>query len=438
MIEPRPRLRDRAILVGAVPKRGPIGLDEPLEELALLARTLGLTVLERVIQRMDRPRPRSFYGRGKVSELAERARALGADVIISDCNLAPAQVRNLERETGVRVADRTELILDIFASHARTRQARLQVELAQMEYALPRLRRMWTHLERIEGGTGATGGPGEKQLELDRRMIERRIADLRRELEVLEARQGRTAQARSGEFRVALVGYTNAGKSTLLNRLTHADVLVADQLFSTLDTRTRAWRLGGAGRVLVSDTVGFVRNLPHHLVASFHATLEEVRQADLLVHVVDASARDPEAQIAAVQGVLREIGCDGHPTLPVFNKCDAVDRVDLNYLRGAHPDGVFISARGGAGIEDLAGAVRATVDRHRVEVELRLPLGDGRPMAFLEARGQVLRRDYGATHVTVRARLLPRDLGPLREGSGLILGGAASEEPPPRFPPPGP
>jgi len=262
--------------------------NDPLEELEGLATTAGTRVIGGLVQRREKPDARTFLGRGKVEELEILAHANAADVVIFDNDLSPGQTRNLERVLNTKVLDRTELILDIFATHARTYEARLAVELAQLEYSLPRLKRMWTHLSRMKLGVGMRG-PGEKQLEVDRRLVERRIHDLRSELRGIEKRKERQVAARDDHMTVSLVGYTNAGKSTLMNRLTNAEVLVEDKLFATLDTRTRRWQLPHWGPVLLSDTVGFIRDLPHRLIASFKATLEEARQADLLLHVADVS-----------------------------------------------------------------------------------------------------------------------------------------------------
>ncbi|MGD9649002.1 MAG: GTPase HflX, partial [Pirellulales bacterium] len=279
--------REGAILVGVVlPDRR--ASDDPLEELGGLATTAGARVLGQLVQRREVPDKTTYLGKGKVDELKQHVEALDADVVLFDNDLSPAQTRNLERGLGVKVLDRTELILDIFAGRARTHEARLAVELAQLQYALPRLKRMWTHLSRLKMGIGMRG-PGEKQLEVDRRLVEKRIHDLKDELNEIQRRRQRQVEARYDRMTVSLVGYTNAGKSTLMNAMTGAGVLAEDKLFATLDTRTRRWMLPGWGPVLLSDTVGFIRDLPHHLIASFKATLEEARQANLLLHVADAS-----------------------------------------------------------------------------------------------------------------------------------------------------
>ena len=277
---------EKAVLVGVL-LRAPVDPEHPLAELAGLAETAGARVVGELTQRRETPDQTTYLGKGKVAELAALAAHHDADVVIFDNDLSPAQTRNLERELKLKVLDRSEVILDIFAARARTYEARLAVELAQLEYSLPRLKRMWTHLSRLKMGIGMRG-PGEKQLEVDRRLVEKRIHDLTQELGEIHARRERQVAARHKHMTVSLVGYTNAGKSTLLNALTGADELAADKLFATLDTRTRRWRLPGWGPVLLSDTVGFIRDLPHRLIASFKATLEETRQADLLLHVADA------------------------------------------------------------------------------------------------------------------------------------------------------
>ena len=283
---------------------------DPCDEIRGLAETAGAVVVGEVTQKRQGIHPGTYVGKGKVEEIVERVKTTDADVVVFDNDLSPGQVRNLEKATGVKVVDRSELILDIFATRARTPEARLQVELAQLEYSLPRLKQMWTHLSRQVGGGGGIGvrGPGETQLEVDRRLAGERIRDLKDRLEVVQARKEREVKSRREEHTVSLVGYTNAGKSRLMNRLTHADVYVQDQLFSTLDTRTRQWHIRDFGKILLSDTVGFIRELPHHLVASFKATLEEARQARLLLHVVDASNPQAEEQIKAVNTVLAEGG----------------------------------------------------------------------------------------------------------------------------------
>jgi GTP-binding protein HflX len=389
-----------------------------LEELDQLARTAGADVRGTMLQRRDRPDPATFIGSGKVRELADRAAALGCDLILFDNELSPGQVRNLEAALERKVLDRTEVILDIFATHARTYQAKLQVELAQLEYALPRLRRLWTHLERIVAGHGSVGGgigtrgPGEKQIESDRRLARKRITELKREIARIASRKRREVAARAANYTIALVGYTNAGKSTILNALTGADALVEDKLFSTLDTKTRTWTLPSRQRVLLSDTVGFIRALPHHLVASFHATLEEVRQADLLLHVVDASRDEAADQIAAVRGVLKEMGCDGVPVIGVLNKSDRVeDALALRVLERTFEDSVACSAKTGRGLDALAVSVERAIASRFVDMDLTIPAGDGRVLASIARFGRILDQRYDDGLARIRARLPVREAG---------------------------
>ena len=308
---------EATILVGVIlPDRK--GLAEPLEELAGLADAAGTRVVGQVVQRREAPDAATYIGSGKVAELKTLIEGDEADAVIFDNDLGPAQTRNLEKALGVKVLDRTELILDIFATRAKTHEARLAVELAQLEYSRPRLKRMWTHLSRYTAGIGVRG-PGEKQLEVDRRLVDKRIDELRAELRLIQRRREREVAARGDVMTVSLVGYTNAGKSTLLNALTGADAFTRDALFATLDTRTRRWQLPGWGPILLSDTVGFIRDLPHHLIASFKATLEEARQANLLLHVADAANPHVDQQISAAFGVLEEIGIQQKDTLLVLN-----------------------------------------------------------------------------------------------------------------------
>ena len=345
---------------------------EPLEELEGLAEAAGVRVAGKLTQRREAPDAATYLGSGKVEELSMLIRARDADVVIFDNDLSPGQTRNLEKALEVKVLDRTELILDIFAGRAQTAQARLSVELAQLEYSMPRLKRLWTHLSRQKKGVG-TRGPGETQLEEDRRIVENRIKDLKRQLHVIERRKEREVSGRRDVLTVSLVGYTNAGKSTLLNALTGADVYAEDLLFATLDTRTRRWQLPGWGPVLLSDTVGFIRNLPHHLIESFKATLEEARQAHLLLHVADGGNPAVYDQISATFKVLEEIGIQQKDTLLVINKIDALpDRVRLDGLLNRYPDAIPISARSGEGLTQLAAAVSDALSRSFVDVDVEI------------------------------------------------------------------
>jgi GTP-binding protein HflX len=400
---------ERAVLVSvALPHRPWIGAD-PLDELRGLAQTAGAVVVGELKQKRDGIVPGTYIGKGKLEELKGLVEAEDADVVIFDNDLSPGQVRSLEKATDAKVIDRSELILDIFATRARSMEARLQVELAQLEYALPRLRKMWTHLSRYKGGIGLRG-PGETQLEEDRRLVGNKIRDLKERLVHVQTRKHREVSSRNEEHTVSLVGYTNAGKSTLMNRLTGSDVVVRDQLFSTLDTRTRQWRLSDWGKVLLSDTVGFIRDLPHHLIASFKATLEEARQARLLLHVVDASSPHAEDQIHAVNDVLRELGCDKKPMLLVLNKVDRVaDPSVLHVLEKHHPRAVEVSAATGKGLDALADAVIEMLSADFANTTIDVDAGNGRVLAYLAAHAEIYRQEFHDNRVTLHC-YLPRHL----------------------------
>jgi GTP-binding protein HflX len=409
---------EAAILVGVVlPDHAAEA--EPLEELAGLATTAGAHVVGQLTQRRPAPDVTTYLGKGKVRELEQLAASTDADVVIFDNDLSPAQTRNLEQATGVKVIDRTELILDIFATRAQTVEARLAVELAQLQYSLPRLKRMWTHLSRLKMGIGMRG-PGEKQLEVDRRLVEKRIGELRDELRVIERRKERQVAARAERMTVSLVGYTNAGKSTLLNRLTGSAVLAQDKLFATLDTRTRRWQLPGWGPVLLSDTVGFIRDLPHHLIASFKATLEEARRADLLLHVADASNPGGLEQIAAVFAVLHELGIDAKDTLLVLNKIDLAEPGQVTALRTRYPRAVPISARSGQGLDDLAAAVSDVLSHGFLDLDVETDVSNGRLLAMLAAYGEVLSKRYHDSRVTVHCRIPQRAVAHLHDPATIV------------------
>jgi GTPase len=395
---------EAAVLVGVfLPGRE--SPDVGLEELEGLAATAGVRVVGRLTQRRQTPDATTYLGQGKVEELTMLAAATDADLVIFDNDLNPGQTRNLEKAIDLKVLDRTELILDIFATRAQTAQARLAVELAQLEYSMPRLKRLWTHLSRQKKGVGLRG-PGETQLEEDRRLVENKIKDLRRQLDIIERRKQREVAARRDVMTVSLVGYTNAGKSTLLNTLTGADEFVQDALFATLDTRTRRWQLPGWGPVLLSDTVGFIRDLPHHLIESFKATLEEARQAHLLLHVADGSNPAVYEQIAAAYSVLEELGIQEKDTLLVVNKVDALpDRIRLDGLLGRYPNAVPISAKTGFGLANLSAAVSEALSRGFLDVDIELGVEDGRTMAYLAAHGEVLSQHFHDSRVTVHCRM---------------------------------
>jgi GTPase len=398
--------REKALLVGVILKEDLASYEPPLMELRRLASTAGADAVEMVTQRRARIAPATYVGKGKAREIGELVEAFGIEVVITNHDLTPAQARNLEKLVGCTVVDRSELILDIFATRARTRQARVQVEVAQLEYTRTRLKRMWTHLSRIQGGIGFRG-PGETQIEVDKRRVSKRLRDLRAQLSQIEKRRHRQAASRREFFTISLVGYTNAGKSTLLRALTGARVKVEDKLFSTLDTRTREWVIPGNKSVFLSDTVGFLRNLPHHLVASFNATLEEARRADLLLHVVDSANPDLELHMAAVRETLDKIGASETPRILVFNKSDqADDLIAVRHAAGDHPEWVVVSAKTGEGLDELSGLVAARIESRMVDIVVTADAGDGRLLAHLAEAGKVISRDYDEDgHVRVEVRL---------------------------------
>jgi len=406
--------KERVVLVAAFLQSSREGDD--LAELTALAETAGATVVDKFQQKIRKVNPSTYIGKGKAEQLADRVKRYEADVVVFDNNLSPAQIRGLEEIAGVKVIDRSELILDIFATRAKTRQAQLQVELAQFEYTYPRLTRMWVHLDTLAGAGGATAagavgaigtrGPGEQQLEIDRRLVSKRIIDLKRELADIDKRRIREIDARKGMFKICIVGYTNAGKSTLLNALTNAGVLVEDRLFATLDTRTRKWTPARGVEVLISDTVGFVKNLPHQLVASFKATLEEAINADLLLHIIDSANPEVLKQIESVNKVLAEIGCGEKPILKVLNKVDAVRSIgDLEMLQTLFPDAVCISAKTGLALDKLSAAIAAKCRGGEVLLRVTSSQSDGRVQSFLRAHATIVQEQYCDSSVLIDARL---------------------------------
>ncbi|HMO36438.1 MAG TPA: GTPase HflX, partial [Gemmatales bacterium] len=386
--------QEKSILVGVELPRRPWLSDDPLDELRGLATSAGALVVGELTQKRQEIQHGTYIGKGKVDELVQLVHMTDADVVIFDNELTPAQTRNLETATKIKVIDRSELILDIFASRARTTAARLQVELAQLEYSLPRLKQMWTHLSRYKGGIGLRG-PGETQLEEDRRLVTHRIQDLKRKLHSVEARKEREVRSRQEEHTVSLVGYTNAGKSSLMNALTDGGAYVEDKLFSTLETRTRQWKIKDWGKVLLSDTVGFIRHLPHHLVASFKATLEEARQAQLLLHVVDASNPFLVEHIKAVNSVLEELGVLNKPTIIVLNKVDKladameVEQQIANELERRPSRLVTISARKKLGLDILAEAVVNLLSEDMEDLHLSVHSSNGKGLAYLAAHAEI-------------------------------------------------
>jgi GTPase len=400
------QFRERIVLVGVVSfPRGLAEVEASLDELALLIDTAGADEVGRVLQTRDAPDPATYIGRGKAWELQQLCETVDADTVVFDDELTPGQQRNLEQILGRTAIDRTAVILDIFAQNARSEEGRAQVELALLQYRLPRLRGRGIALSQQAGGIG-TRGPGETQLEVDRRRIMRRIRSLEAELRNLEQTRAtqRRARRRGAKRTVSLVGYTNSGKSTLLNALTDADVLVGNRLFATLDPRTRRLELPGGETVLCSDTVGFVRRLPHQLVTSFHSTLETVGDSDLLVHVVDSAAPDPEGQIDAVRAVLAEIEAGDVPELYCFNKSD-LDPKQADRLAEVFPPAVACSAKTGDGLDRLLGEIGEALRAHDRTVELSVPYDRGDVLAALHRNGEVIdQRDLNGA-ISVRARV---------------------------------
>jgi len=425
--------REKAVLVGGYRPSDLLPGEEPLEELRRLAETAGAEIVGTVVQHIRQINPATYIGKGKVDEVKELALECGAKCILFDHDLLPSQGRNLDLATGLKVIDRTELILDIFASRARTRTAMVQVNIAMLEYRLPRLKRLWTHLERQTGGIGVRGGPGERQLEVDRRKIEKHLDDLRLEQAQIEARKERMVRARARDhYLVSLVGYTNAGKSTLMKALTGEDVFIEDRLFATLDTKTSLLRLGGGVTALLSDTVGFIRRLPHHLVASFHATLEETRMADLLLHVADASSPLARGQIEAVNGVLKEIGAAGRETILLLNKVDAIPpHVDLDFklLRHDFPEAIPVSALRQQGLERLRSAILERARENAKPLAIAVHAGDGKILAFLATHFFEDSRTVDGEWITLRGRASHNVLDKVlkAQSSVRILEGAPGE-----------
>jgi GTP-binding protein HflX len=425
---------DRAYLVGVEIRgsRAPFSVEDSLDELTLLAQTAGIQVVGRSAQRLARIDPATFIGKGKLEEIALALPAVGANLVIFDDELSPRHQREIEKVLGedIRVLDRSALILDIFAQHARTREGALQVELAQYEYRLPRLTRQWTHLARQVGGAVARGGaggvglrgPGETQLEVDRREISRRIARLREELEAVRAHRLRHRQqrVRSGIPTVALVGYTNAGKSTLLNALSGADVYVADQLFATLDPTVRRVELANGREILISDTVGFIQKLPVTLVAAFRATLEEITDADLLLHVVDASHPRAWEQIDTVEDTLAELEATRIPKILVLNKIDRGDCCqDFDFGALGYRDVVRVSALQGWGMDELRSAITRVLLEDLVMLRLLIPYQAGEWIAAVHSRGVIVKEDHTESGIEVVARV-PNWLAGRLEQAGLV------------------
>ena len=411
-------VRERAILVACLLPGKESDPHDPLGELRSLADTAGAVVVDELMQNKRKPEAATYIGSGKVKELAEMVKTHKADVVVFDNDLSPSQIGNIEEVCECKVVDRSELILDIFAARARTHEAKLQVELAQLEYTYPRLRAMWSHLERIVGGAPAgigTRGPGEQQLEIDRRIVQRRKSDLRKQIVDVQGRKRREVAARNKDFfTVGLVGYANAGKSTLFNTATDGDASADDKLFATLSTRTRRWDLGGGDAVMLSDTVGVVRDLPHHLVASFRATLEEAVNSDLLLLVLDVSHPRAKQQLETVVSVLDEIGAKGQPRLLLLNKIDALEHnADLLVFMQQYPEAIAISAKTGQGVVQVVERVREASRGGMKELHLQVPMQAGKAVHFLETRATVLDRQYNDDAVVMHVRIGQRQLDQL-------------------------
>jgi GTP-binding protein HflX len=412
--------QEKAILVGVILPDSTADPRDPLGELGSLAKTAGARVVAKILQNRKKVDSGTFIGSGKVIEIAELARKHRADVILFDNDLSPGQIGALEKTInkelgtdygeGPMVLDRSELILDIFATRAQTYEAKLQVELAQLQYTYPRLARMWGHLERIAGSGSGLGigarGPGETQLETDRRLVRKRVSQLKDEIDKIHERKTRLVEARNREhFTVCIVGYTNAGKSTLFNTITAAGTYADNKLFATLDTKTRAWRLERGTEVMLSDTVGFVRDLPHNLVASFKATLEEAVHADLLLHVLDVGHPHAEQQFRSVHSVLEEIGVKGKPEILLLNKIDTPEGEQAYpFWRTLNPGALPISAKTGEGIDKLQEAIYRAVRGQQVEVTLQADLANGRLIAFLESHTRIHERTFVGDNGKIRIR----------------------------------
>ena len=414
-VEYRQLRLEQVVLIGVYPQGDAQDAENSLRELAALAETAGAVVLDGLLQRRPNPDPATYLGKGKAQELAMVVKATGADTVIADTELAPSQRRALEDVVKVKVIDRTAVILDIFSQHAKTREGKAQVELAQLQYLLPRLRGWGDSMSRQAGGqvSGGAGmgsrGPGETKMELDRRKIHTRMAKLRRQIAgFTPAREAKRAERNRNEVpSVAIAGYTNAGKSSLLNRLTSAGVLVQNQLFATLDATVRRTESTKGREYTFADTVGFVRNLPHQLVEAFRSTLEEVADSDVIVHVVDGSHPDPASQLATVRDVIGEVGARDIPEIVVFNKADLISADDRLVLRGLEPGAIFASARTGEGVDEVLAAIARLLPDPSLEVELVVPYDRGDLISALHERGRVISTEYVEEGTRVTARIMP-------------------------------
>lgn len=416
--------QERALLVSVLLPDSKSDPTDPVGELRHLAKTAGAIVVDEMLAKRKKAFTKYYVGTGKAEEIASRAEFNDIDVIIFDNDLTPSQVRNLEEVTHRKILDRSELILDIFAAHAQTHESRLQVELAQLQYTYPRLRHMWAHLDTLAGGAssaaaavGAIGtrGPGEKQIEIDRRLVQRRVTALKTQLAEIDRRKVREVKSREDHFCVCLVGYTNAGKSTMMNLLTGADTYVADKLFATLETKTRKWNLDDGQTLLLSDTVGFVRDLPHRLVASFKATLEEAVGADLLIHVADASHDRVGDEIRAVDDVLDELGCNRERVMMVLNKIDKIkDPTIFTLLASKYPGAIFVSATTGKGADKLVRQVADRAGGGDVRVKIHAECTNGKLMQYIAQHARVDSQTYEGTIAEIDATIIANRLAGLK------------------------
>ena len=414
---------EKVVLIGIYTQGNVVDAENSMRELFALAETAGAQVLDGLLQKRAHPDPSTYFGKGKVAELAAVVAASGADTVIADTELAPSQRRQLEDAVKVKVIDRTAVILDIFAQHAKSREGKAQVELAQLEYMLPRLRGWGESLSRQGGGAGGSGagmggrGPGETKIELDRRRIHTRMAILRKKIKTFApAREAKRANRDRFQVpSVAITGYTNAGKSSLLNRITRAGVLVENALFATLDTSVRRNQTDDGRLYTLTDTVGFVRNLPHQLVEAFRSTLEEVGDADVIVHVVDASHPDPAQQLKTVRDVIGEVGARDVPEIVVFNKADLADETQRLLLRGLEPRAIFVSARTAEGVDELQQAIASAIPAPELELELLVPYDRGEVISKLHLTGRVKSTEYVEEGTRVSAMVHPRHLGDVQE-----------------------
>ena len=408
--------KEKAILVGVI--HGNLDekkVDQHLDELSLLTETAGGEVVVYVKQKLNRINPSYFIGTGKANEVINIAKEQNASIIIFDDELSPSHVKNFNKlSEEIKVIDRSALILDIFKQHAKTKEAKTQVELAQLQYMLPRLTRAWTHLERQMGGIGTRAGAGETQIEVDRRLVRTRISKLKKELIKIDKERLTQGKRRSDQFKVALVGYTNAGKSTLMNVMSGADVYTKDQLFATLDTTVRSLKLEGTHQILLSDTVGFIRKLPHHLIASFKSTLNEVILADLILIVLDASSNQILDHYKTIIGVLEELGASRHPTLVVMNKIDQLNSTSkINHLKLKFPDSIFVSALNQLKLNQLNAKIIQMIDQNLEELDLLFSYKEAKKIAIAQEGVEVMERKYNNDHVKLKVKGTSKKIGQL-------------------------